>query len=922
MLPLLRPYPPTSCLTNMPVAGPQTYQSQIPSFMSIYGYNNVPNLQQNHLVESPSEVTESKERSREDDREHILKHKHRDSTSTQASTTSESTDSSPTTTISTADSSALTDPSPSSPPESPVNLLPLSSFASTNFGINSLDHLAIKTMITENYDRPMTSPTFRKPRNAKGLALKLGGDNLLQASAPASPMNFAVGRPPAMKPRRKPSNLTLQTNSNFHPLPPLCIEPPTPGQRLNTMHHSASMSQLSMFSPDPRAGGPPGGMRLPSFERSTVSGLSNTFRKPPPIMEMTPGGSQEWREEPDAIRTQLASRSDGDIGGDSFDCAGNEDLKSPGYPDGPIQIYEPHVYLYLEPTAEEASKFDVIMNVASEVKNPFAAKAAEKERKPSIPSTFDLMDIDRDNIPEPMTAATCKTYKTAWEFVPMDNQTPTADSPTTPKPPAKQPEYIHIPWEHNTDITKDLMHLCEAIDDRVNKGKKVLIHCQQGASRSASLIIAYGMYRNPSLTVDAAYNAAQARSKYISPNINLMYALQDFRKTLQHKSPKNGRSPAKHRMALSVDEIDFPRNEPPQTAPLPTPANGPNAPENSLLHARGNSTPNLREISPGPSSAPSAFPWPSIDKNPKAEEKKPEVKSWNNTPTDKIFTNFDFAKPKRPSPNASPTEFFTPVNAVSNSFLSVDTPPNSQPTSPPAPSMGFSEHRSKRKPAPSLTFKPVHPLRPVPSLPSVSDSNIRERVVTMQGNMPDTPGLWSPRLQEMAGPAISIHQNTQTSFGFSSLREDDMPPPPLPLMAAPNPHMLRSFSEQPPRTTEKVFELPKLELEGVMSPKQNAFEISPFREVMDMDVLGPELSKVTSKEEPADILQKLPKKKSFLFERTPEGRKHSMRKPLPPLPLGLGMGTQRRRVERVVDPRSPPLRGEGGVVRSIDDVLQ
>ena len=686
-----------------------------------------------------------------------------------------------------------------------------------------------------------------------------------------------------------------------------------------------------------------GGMRLPNFERSHVSGLSNQFRQPPPILEMTPGGSREWREEPSTIRTQLAGRANNDIGGDAFDRPADEDAKSPGYPDGPIVIYDPNVYLYLEPTADEAAKFDVVMNVASEVKNPFEAKLAEEESK----STFDLMDVDKkeEDIPEPMTAASIQTFRTAFEHLPSDNRTPTATSPTTPKPPVKQPEYIHIPWEHNTDITKDLMGLCEIIDDRVNKGKKVLIHCQQGASRSASLIIAYGLYRSPSLTVDAAYKAAQSRSRYVSPNISLMYSLQDFKKILQTRNQRNqGRSPAKHRMAVSVDEIDFPSNhkEPPQTAPLPQSAH-PSRLEERMggpgeLHSRGSSTPNLREMSPGPSSAPSAFPWPAIEKKLEetkvAEPVRPTLNTRSiSTPTKPAF---DFSAHQRmQSTDSSADQFFTPTNNDFSSPMSIDTPPDSQPSSSTAgPSLqGFAAHRehaAKRKPAPFLNFKPMHPLRsaPPPPPPPVAGEYIKERVITLPppANGPATPALFSPRLLEMAGPAVNnnfgfhapAQQPTQSSMGFPS-----MGPPPPPRRPAPQRTISASRADSPPKLAKL-----DLGLDSIMSPMKDHFEISPFDEVVDHGEkeLQAELAKASPDAKPEDILQTLKPKKSFIFDRTQLAE--AMGKPLPPLPSVPGawpgspeMGVQQHELKKV-DPRSPPLRGESGIVRSIDDVLE
>ncbi|KAF1823562.1 DSPc-domain-containing protein, partial [Dissoconium aciculare CBS 342.82] len=150
--------------------------------------------------------------------------------------------------------------------------------------------------------------------------------------------------------------------------------------------------------------------------------------------------------------------------------------KPEAYPNGPICIYEPNVYLYLEPTAAQASTFDVILNVASEVRNPFKYVATLAEEK--------------------------------------------------------QPEYIHIPWEHNSDIVPELLGLCKMMDEKVNEGKRVLVHCQCGVSRSASLVVAYGLYKAPQLSVQEAYDFVKSRSKWIGPNMNLIMQLQEFRSSL------------------------------------------------------------------------------------------------------------------------------------------------------------------------------------------------------------------------------------------------------------------------------------------------------------------------------------------------------------------------------------------------------
>lgn len=840
-------------LPNMPVAaGPQAYQSQFPSFMSVYGLDQssmdsrVDIATVSKLGTPTEDISRPSPESENASPTASLQHKHRDSTSTQCS---ESTDSSPTETISTADSSSLTDPSPSSSPESPVTIVPLSSFSATTFGIHSLDDLTMSEHVNHDhlqpfgYDRPMTSPSPRKPRNAKGLALKLSpiGDTLQQTQAPliSSIASPTFVKPPPPKPRKKPSLLSLQTPANPapNPLPRLFVEPPpTPGvTRPTTLKHYHSSPHI-LFSPDPR-GGPAGGMQLPNFERSRISGLSSAFRKPSALVESTSMGPGSTIEEEDIpIRTQMATRSTADIGGDPFDAPpSQEEAQSPGYPDGPIAIYEPYVYLYLEPTAEEASKFDVVINVASEVKNPFKAAQISKESEEVVApkTTFDLMDLDRENIPVPDTAASIATFKTAFEWQP-DQQTPTESSPTTPKPMLKlEPEYIHVPWEHNTDISKELMGLCEVIDNRTKEGKKVLVHCQQGASRSASLIIAYGLYKDPSLTVNDAYHAAQAKSKWISPNMKLMYALQDFQKEVEKKKLLSaaghkrggGRSPTKHRTTLSADAVGFSPKDPPLTAPLPD-RDGNSPAGNTPLRLRGNSTPNFGEVSPGPSSAPSSFAW-----TPKAENAPalwgsfpPELSEPQSAVTQ---TNFGFSQSTfgfgQSGVSEASSRSLNHVGFGSFPQTSYDTPPDS----------GFSSQSNQQQ---AISFN---------AFPSLSAAGHQQQDIglTLQNiatfptqfaaraidDTPPTPSLWSPRVQE---------------FTANPLRQSFAP--------------IRPLDNGPPSP-------------ALMSPRVTEF-VNPFR--------------------PAPTTN---------FSRPLNARPAVLRP--------------------VVDPRSPAMKGEAPIIRSIDDVL-
>jgi tyrosine-protein phosphatase MSG5 len=267
----------------------------------------------------------------------------------------------------------------------------------------------------------------------------------------------------------------------------------------------------------------------------------------------------------------------------NFDVPQSQEEKPESYPNGPIRIYEDGVDLFYEPNVEVASRYDVIFNVASEVKNPFTV-AAEAGRSPPIAlptSNMGVLAKGSENAASPDTP----------KATPLTTQMP------APALPLKQPEYIHIPWEHNTDLVPDLHKLVKVIDEKVQQGKRVLVHCQCGVSRSATLIVAYGIYKNPGISVQEAYDAVKKRSKWIGPNMNLIMQLQEFRSGLFRNSrrengfdftmPRN--MPNALSSASTVGSFDAgsnPASAPltPRTAPLP-----PDDEKSASNRARGNS---------------------------------------------------------------------------------------------------------------------------------------------------------------------------------------------------------------------------------------------------------------------------------------------------------------------------------------------
>ncbi|KAI1908104.1 tyrosine/serine/threonine protein phosphatase [Ophidiomyces ophidiicola] len=433
------------------------------------------------------------------------------------STVSESTDSSPTTASSTFDSPIICETSASSSPESPMSAIPLPSISLTH------EHGEKLPLVQPCRPPPSTSPLpadslARRAKNLKNLSLRLPASPFRQSlsTAPIRESGRHLSEPPSpVRPhsrgsRRRPPNLTIQTpafqrpfSSNGTP-----AVPPTPNARPSLRHIGSSPSLSSILSPtQPHYSFPAPFASIPSSSgiRSDVDSSNgilssniNTFNPNEPLLE--------FREEDDDCPISRESRK------------GSEK----GYPDGPICIYDSGLYLYLEPNREEASQFDVVFNVAKEVKNPFKADNPSQDTVMAVWKATLAGSNTTSHVEEPVTATSLISFKSAFESlsnIPLP----------TPKTGLSEPEYIHVPWDHNSEILEDLFPLCEIIDDRISKGKKVLIHCQLGVSRSASLVIAYGLYKNPHLDFNTVYGKVKERSCWVGPNMSLIYQLTDFR---------------------------------------------------------------------------------------------------------------------------------------------------------------------------------------------------------------------------------------------------------------------------------------------------------------------------------------------------------------------------------------------------------
>ena len=463
-------------------------------------------------------------------------HQPRNSTSTSAS---DSTESSPTTTAS-LDSSSMTEPSPGPSPQSPQSLNIAKNAA--RFTYQDPSKSDAQSLPAVDAARPVTPA--KRPRNLKNLAVNTSASyNLGRAiatappptdpertSAPASP---AFVKPPT-PPRRKMGNISLTIMTPANSSMGRSVVPPTPSMmRPTTLRHFQSSPSLPLFT---AGSGPVGGMTLPNSKPATA-----------------PRGFAEIPLEDDEEQEP------------NFDVPQSQEEKPDSYPNGPIRIYESGVDLYYEPSREVAMRYDVVMNVASEVKNPFRGDHLSRTQRPVAHPTS-IVGILQD----PQKSAASPTTPKATPIA------TTAPCDIFQAHAPERPEYIHMPWEHNTDIVPDLYHLVKLIDDRVAAGKTVLVHCQCGVSRSASLIVAYGLYKNPQMRVQEAYDAVKKRSKWIGPNMNLIMQLQEFKNGLNLEFARRDglivpRKSSTVPSASTSDSFDRTPSSPPtpRTAPLP-----------------------------------------------------------------------------------------------------------------------------------------------------------------------------------------------------------------------------------------------------------------------------------------------------------------------------------------------------------------
>jgi protein-tyrosine phosphatase len=93
---------------------------------------------------------------------------------------------------------------------------------------------------------------------------------------------------------------------------------------------------------------------------------------------------------------------------------------------------------------------------------------------------------------------------------------------------------INLSDHHLTDISKWFDLGYEAILQHLREGKKVLVHCRMGISRSASMMIAFLMRAN-GWRVQQAIEYVEQKRPFINPNPGFMKQLQIYEVYLAHR---------------------------------------------------------------------------------------------------------------------------------------------------------------------------------------------------------------------------------------------------------------------------------------------------------------------------------------------------------------------------------------------------
>ncbi|ETW76247.1 hypothetical protein HETIRDRAFT_412343 [Heterobasidion irregulare TC 32-1] len=95
---------------------------------------------------------------------------------------------------------------------------------------------------------------------------------------------------------------------------------------------------------------------------------------------------------------------------------------------------------------------------------------------------------------------------------------------------------IDIQDIESADLKPHLEDAVESIDSALSKGQNVLVHCHQGVSRSASVVIAY-LIRKRGMSYQAAAAFVRQRRACIKPNPGFVRCLEEWERQWRPLAP-------------------------------------------------------------------------------------------------------------------------------------------------------------------------------------------------------------------------------------------------------------------------------------------------------------------------------------------------------------------------------------------------
>ncbi|KAG8901319.1 hypothetical protein FRB99_005395 [Tulasnella sp. 403] len=359
-----------------------------------------------------------------------------------------------------------------------------------------------------------------------------GSDSVCQAGEqlPLSPLRPSL--PPIIS---FSSTLAARRRSSIVSLPPLPTAPLTnPSKPIN----------VYPLGPRPR-----------NDSVTSLTSVQSTGRRAPSLSK----GSGRAEEDGFSYLNSAASTS--------HSALSNISVPAP-YQNGPIQVL-PGIWLGCEENARDwdnlrRCNIGSILNVAKEIHNVIGSDAGSVNQT-QVPATSSI-----SLAPPPLKVRSLNKSPSAPSFSTSQTQTQAHKAALSRDPPKPVPSfhladrttgrpdlhYLHLPWSHGQPdlVANGFPQAMEFVDESVKRGKGVLVHCQCGVSRSATLVIALVMraasrpdateeLKKVGPTMSGAYEFVKEKSVCVGPNMSLIYQLMEYEK---HLAPRNGsRAPSR-----------------------------------------------------------------------------------------------------------------------------------------------------------------------------------------------------------------------------------------------------------------------------------------------------------------------------------------------------------------------------------------